>query len=887
MKNKFRKIKPFCILRSAFCTAAKPRKFCILHFALCISLVLSMLAGCSSAPTTSTSEKDTPITLGHVGIEGMMQARAGDTTGYTGNMWVYTKSATKTDAKYNSEKVLWTVTNGTPTIDETATPTLYTGIEGDQTMWAFTSQLTNFELPPYFVSNVFNVMDILYGKTTLYGAEVENLLMRHLFTKVTVNITEFGSELSYTPEFKNNLESDGVWLTGLLSKVKIDHSGVDNPISPADEAEYNGETKMCHIGQNENTGYYQSDALVFPSAEQTIVGICVRVTVNGEEKYLTTTFQPCRKDGEGNIINYGFEAGYHYTVNLKVGKDKIEVEDITVGNWNGGTAEQPDTGWSDETNLDGTEGNIGTPDAGKTAWADGDQLIVTVSGNNMADQSLTVARANGTWTPDKTIKYDKAVTPTLTVTAIYAPCYEVDADGNKVLKEGMQLGMTEYLEATCSESDGKVTISFGDVTRNYSRLRIAGAAENTYTVTTTGFTPVGNGTAPADGYSLTTDEIGNAYLYGTFAKDATVTVKDGETELKKYTFTDATEDAKSYALDAIPTHTYDETTKTYYVYKVEGLYAWNEAAQEDLSANLTLMADITLPTVAEGESNWTPVGTATTNNHYTGTIEGNGYTISGLTINGEIVSAGFVGYALNATIQNLTLTQVNVTASNPVHVGGIVGYARNSTISGCAVTGNLTATGSTATWITIGGIAGWVYNTDVTDCKNEANLTSSAEFTGIFAMGGITGKSNASINGCTNSGSVTGGSTTNENTTAAISGIVGQYEGEKYEISLGGEVHSYYAVMHKNTNSGSVIGGSATNIYTGGLVGMETSVVDDSTTYGSVVFSCNANSGTVKDKDGNELNCLVGGSATGESGSETYQPLTTLTDCDGSCSTTD
>ena len=158
-------------------------------------------------------------------------------------------------------------------------------------------------------------------------------------------------------------------------------------------------------------------------------------------------------------------------------------------------------------------------------------------------------------------------------------------------------------------------------------------------------------------------------------------------------------------LDAIPTYTYDETTKTYYVYKVEGLYAWNTAAQTDLSTNLVLMADITMSTVADGENNWTPVGTATTNNHYTGTIEGNGYTISGLTINGKIVSAGFVGYALNATIQNLTLTQVNVTASNPVHVGGIVGYARNSTISGCAVTGNLTATGSTATWLTIGGIA--------------------------------------------------------------------------------------------------------------------------------------------------------------------------------------
>ena len=314
----------------------------------CAALALLTLgmASCSQEDDFTPTGKDTPISIASVGVSDVVVTRADETTNYTGDMWVSVKSATKTDAKYNSEKIRWTVTNGTPTIDETATPTLYTGEQGDQTVWAFTSQSTIYELPPYFLSNVFNVMDILYGKTTLFGAEVKNLLLRHLFAKVTVNITEFGSELSYTPEFKNDLESDGVWLTGLLSKVKIDHSGVDNPISPADEAEYNGETKCCYIGQNENTGYYQSDALVFPSAEQTVVGIRVRVTVNGEERYFTTTFQPCRKDGDDNIINYGFEAGYHYTVNLKVGKDKIEVTSVDTGESN-----PWGTGWKNETEL--------------------------------------------------------------------------------------------------------------------------------------------------------------------------------------------------------------------------------------------------------------------------------------------------------------------------------------------------------------------------------------------------------------------------------------------------------------------------------------------------------------------------------------------------------
>ena len=50
-------------------------------------------------------------------------------------------------------------------------------------------------------------------------------------------------------------------------------------------------------------------------------------------------------------------------------------------------------------------------------------------------------------------------------------------------------------------------------------------------------------------YTLTSDEKGNAYLYGTF-NNSEVTVKYREAPLKTYTFSQATENAKSYALDA-------------------------------------------------------------------------------------------------------------------------------------------------------------------------------------------------------------------------------------------------------------------------------------------------------------------------------------------------
>lgn len=516
--------------------------------------------------------------------------------------------------------------------------------------------------------------------------------------------------------------------------------------------------------------------------------------------------------------------------------------------------------------YDATTRAIGTSDKGKTEWADGDQLIVTVSGNNMADQSLTLTLSIGgdnshEWAPDKTIKYDKKVTPELTVTAIYAPCYEVDADGNKVLKEGMQLGMTEYLTAYCDETDGYVKISFDSVTRDYSRLRIAGEKNATYTVSTTGFTPVGNGTAPADGYTLITDENGNTYLYGTFAKDATVTVKDGETELRKHTFTGATEDAKSYVLDAIPTHTYDETTKTYYVYKVEGLYDWLEAVQNDLTLSLTLMADITLPNtdLATGEeitvengvpsgSNWTPMGGLSAG-PYTGIVEGNSHTITGLRISSTTDATGFIGFLEGnadtgtGEVRNLTLADA-VVYSTAKYVGGIAGYNKAGTISNCTF-GSSTTDGSSVSstdiygWV--GGIVGGTSGT-VTSCTNNGTVSSSG--TTVWA-GGIVGyTSGGTVSGCTNNGTVSasGGSK------STVGGIVGQSMSS--------------SIVSGCTNKGSATATDTPEAYVGGIVGWnENSTVSGCTNKGSAsatdctqsyaggIVGNNDSNGTVEDNN--------------------------------------
>ena len=193
---------------------------------------------------------------------------------------------------------------------------------------------------------------------------------------------------------------------------------------------------------------------------------------------------------------------------------------------------------------------IGTQDEGKTAWENGDQIIVTLTSQKYGEQAAALTYDGSSWSTEASLSYLEYETPT--VSAVYAPCYEVTEEGVKQLRSGMQLGMCEYLEAACEIQNGTINISFADALRTYSRLRIAGLENQTLTVTTTDFTPAGATSVATEPYTLTTDEKGNAYLYGTFAEGATVNVKKGDVTLTDYTFTFTTELIQSYALDARP-----------------------------------------------------------------------------------------------------------------------------------------------------------------------------------------------------------------------------------------------------------------------------------------------------------------------------------------------
>ena len=203
---------------------------------------------------------------------------------------------------------------------------------------------------------------------------------------------------------------------------------------------------------------------------------------------------------------------------------------------------------------------IGIEDEGKTQWEKNDEIFVTLTSSRYGRQIAVLTYDGDVWSTNVSFSYLEHEKPS--VTAIYAPCYEVK-DNVLHLKDGMQLGMNEYLEADCEIKNGIINISFAHVYRTYSRLRIVGLAGTVCTVAVTGFFPaekIGDrwpweltaDDCESHTYTLTTDEKGNAYLYGVFTEEATVRVTKGDLTLEDYTFGFHTEYNMSYALDARP-----------------------------------------------------------------------------------------------------------------------------------------------------------------------------------------------------------------------------------------------------------------------------------------------------------------------------------------------
>ena len=233
---------------------------------------------------------------------------------------------------------------------------------------------------------------------------------------------------------------------------------------------------------------------------------------------------------------------------------------------------------------------------------------------------------------------------------------------------------------------------------------------------------------------------------------------------------------------------YDSNTKTYTVYNADGLLAWNEAAQKDRSINCTLNADIDL--TGKG---WTPIGTDY-DNAYTGTFDGGGHTIMGLTVTTNYQYVGLFGRLGEAgTVKNVVMEGVNNHSLG--YAGGVVGFSRGGTIENCSVSGSVSGT------LCAGGVVGAQWEASITGCSSSATVK------GTRYVGGVAGETNSSATmaACYATGNVT--IELGHRDRVDVGGLVGFNAGRNGLLAC-------YA-----TGNVTSTGSSAGKVYIGGLLG--------------------------------------------------------------------
>lgn len=155
-----------------------------------------------------------------------------------------------------------------------------------------------------------------------------------------------------------------------------------------------------------------------------------------------------------------------------------------------------------------------------------------------------------------------------------------------------------------------------------------------------------------------------------------------------------------------------------------------EAQLKDIAKNLNdnyvLTQDIEL-----SDAEWTPIGTK--DSPFTGTLDGKGHTIKGLTVgNGTNDDKAFFGFTNGATVQNIGFTSAVVKGHNQAAI--VVAQATSSTLSNIYVSGVVTGRDH------VGTIAGDARdNTTITNCVSTA-----AALSNDHQGGGIAGWTNNS-----------------------------------------------------------------------------------------------------------------------------------------------
>ncbi len=258
-----------------------------------------------------------------------------------------------------------------------------------------------------------------------------------------------------------------------------------------------------------------------------------------------------------------------------------------------------------------------------------------------------------------------------------------------------------------------------------------------------------------------------------------------------------------------------------------------KAIEDDLAGKYYLANDITL-TGDFKAIGWLDSGDTA----FTGTFDGNGKTVSGLTI----ASGSNNGlFAINGgTIKNLTVKDASVTVSTQ---GGIIagvnnkdGVISNCTVSDSIVAGSFETSTRQRYWLLdgyqVGGIAG-LNNGTVYQCVN-----SDTDVRGWYEVGGIVGHNNGTVSQCASTGDIN-----STNSGAASQGQVNRF---RYAAEAAERFSSNGVAPLAYGRAGGIVGynaGDVSDVYVTAPKGKELVGVAGFNSVGGV---CGANVGTIK-----------------------------------------
>ena len=231
-----------------------------------------------------------------------------------------------------------------------------------------------------------------------------------------------------------------------------------------------------------------------------------------------------------------------------------------------------------------------------------------------------------------------------------------------------------------------------------------------------------------------------------------------------------------------------ESDGTYTVTSADGLMNVAELVNGGKSdINITLDKNIDLT-----GKDWTPIGTSF-DNSYTGTFDGGGHTITGLTITTKDQFVGLFGYLNRAgTVKNVVMEGIQITSNHMFgDTGGVAGFSWG-TIENCSVSGSVSGTKC------VGGVVGAQKAGSITGCSSSATVK------GTVDVGGVAGEKWGSMTACYATGNVTLEIDSPKNLTGG--GLVG--------FNGGSGVLACYA-----TGNVTSTGSSTGNVHIGGLFG--------------------------------------------------------------------